>query len=925
MGDILSQSGMECLIGRGSPEARVMFIQDCPDDADIESGKQLSGHDCDVMLKSAMKRGITDVYLTSICKYGCKDNKASSKEAEDCKFILDAEVSAVDPDILVPLGNQALRYCIGHVGLTKSRGNASEEEVVGRTRIVLPMMNPKSVGTKPIYKDYILCDLDRLSELYKNGMTKVSGVGYRSLDTVSEVARELSRMADESRIISFDIETTGLDPFSDDSRVICISLTDRTHYGVVIPLGHPESPFSGDDLDIVSSLVRELLESDIPKVAHNGKFDIKWLLHRMRINVRNFSFDTMLAHYLCVSEERGTQGLKSQAWEYTDMGGYDNELDEVRSQLPEAQRYNYGNIPWSVLSKYAAGDVDVCLRLYEIYKPMINKNQQWSTIMSDILMPGSYALRDVETNGMHFEQGVSEAYQRSYSAEIARIQDRLDSFPEVIAIQRDKQALWEERQQIGLIPRKERTEEEQQKFVAYKKYQNFKFNWSSASQLRELLYDRLGLVTDVRTSKGDMSTNEEAMNDLAKQHEIPSLLLELRKVNTLNNMFIQKLPHMVDSNSIVHPTFNMTGTVTGRMASENPNAQQFPRKAENPLSFQYTNEPKALFGSRFGSDGCILNADYSALEMRIAGIISNDQTLLKALLSGADLHKSTASLVWGVPVDEVPKDMRTRAKAVNFGIIYGKSGITFARDLYYDPSGTDPKKTDDWDAAREEGLKLVDDYLDTFSGLKRWLSATKRFAHKHGYVETMFGRRRRLPDLGSKVSSLRSNAERQAINAPIQGTGSDFTLLSVIQINNWLNKSGKRSRMICTVHDSIVFDVSIPELPDVATYVKHTMEHVHEKYIDTPFPIRSDLELGPSYGATFDVELEDVQKLGSTDRFNSWVHENKLAKFRKEIHTLHSQGWGYQQLISWMGQHSRPMCELVDDVIAEYTSGDSHD
>ena len=201
---------------------------------------------------------------------------------------------------------------------------------------------------------------------------------------------------------------------------------------------------------------------------------------------------------------------------------------------------------------------------------MIEENDMWSIVMNDIMMPASYALRDIESNGMKMNADISEKYKNSYAEEIARITDRLESYPEVLDIEREKRQLFQERELIKSIPKKDRTDEEQKKFTEYKKYENFKFNWKSVNQLRELLYDKLGLVTSVLTNKGELSTSEEAMNEIREQHEIPDLLLELRKVSTLNNMFIQKLPELLDSQGIIHPSFNLSGTVTGRLSSENP-------------------------------------------------------------------------------------------------------------------------------------------------------------------------------------------------------------------------------------------------------------------------------------------------------------------------------------------------------------------
>lgn len=247
-------------------------------------------------------------------------------------------------------------------------------------------------------------------------------------------------------------------------------------------------------------------------------------------------------------------------------------------------------------------------------------------------------------------------------------------------------------------------------------------------------------------------------------------------------------------------------------------------------------------------------------------------------------------------------------------IIYGKSGITFAKELYYDPSGTVPGKTADWEQAKREGFDLVEHFLGTFNDLGRWLERTKKFAYKHGYVETMFGRRRRLPDLHSKIQGLKSNAERQAINAPIQGTGSDLTMLSVIQINNWLKKNHLRSIIVATVHDSIVLDIYVPELAIVTETIKQIMEHVHEPYIDTLVPILAELELGVNYGATFEISLEDCQKLLTTSDFNCWIYDQSLIKYRKEIDFFKKQNWTKSQVVQYLQQYNRPIKELLSYV-----------
>ena len=566
-----------CIKGTGNSSAKIMFIQDFPDEVDDKANKPFFGKSCNALRNSMENRNIpvSDAYFTSLVRCTCEDKDVPSTIVSVCQHYLEEEIKMVDPDIIIPTGNKSLKFCVGRVGLTKVRGNAQEVELLGRKRIILPMNHPRMVETKPMYKDQILKDLDTLKDLYTNGMRAVTGVTYRYLETVEEVEEEITRMKSTAQRVVFDIETTGKNPYTDYSKVVCISLTDKSHYGVVIPLYKSDSPFTAQQADYIVELLKGLLEDpSLPKSAHNGKFDIEWLKQCLDIEVANFDFDTMIGHYIAISEERGSQGLKSQAWEFTDMGGYDNELDEYIKTLSDGEginsRYNYDRVPWDILKTYAAADADCCYRLVEIYKPLIDGNDMWKTLMSDIMMPGSYALRDIEMNGIKIDMELSNKYQQSYNAEIKRITDRLYQFPEVLEVEREKQELYKQRETLMKIPVKDRTAEEKKKIESYKKYKDYSFNWGSTAQLRELLYNKLGLVTSVTTDKGELSTNETAMEELKTQHEIPKLLLELRKITTLNNMFIKKLPDMRDKDDLVHPSFNLCATVTGRLASDTP-------------------------------------------------------------------------------------------------------------------------------------------------------------------------------------------------------------------------------------------------------------------------------------------------------------------------------------------------------------------
>lgn len=1061
-----------CLFGRGSKDSVIMFIQDCPSELESQKQKQFYGKICDKLRESIERRGIPidDCYWTSLVKCPLKDDYGdiTAKMASPCLDRLWAEIEVIDPDIIVPMGKQVLSRLIGSVAITKLRGNAVEKEICGKTRVIMPIIHPRLAMKKPLYKTYILKDLDNLADLYENGFKQVSGVEYTYCET-KENAIEVIQKFQNSEWLCFDLETTGTNPFDKASKIVCISLCDKPHTGVTIPLFHRESPIVGDDrLEVIAELKKLLENPKIKKIAQNGKFDIKWLKYWLDIDVANFCFDTMLAHYLGVSEEAGSQGLKAMAWEFTDMGGYDNDLDAYRSTLPKAIQYNYDYIPWEILRRYAAADVDCAFRMKDILHPIIYGNPKWKVLMDEFLMPASVALRDIEIGGMFMNPEVAAMYKQSYQAERDRIVNKLYQFPEVLELEREGRDKWAERVAIQQIPKKLRTPEEAQKFEDYKRYKDYTFNFGSQAQLKELLFNRLGLVTSVRTKKNELSCSKDALKEMAKQHELPEIMIELRKIDTLQGMFIEKLPTLRDEKGLLHSTFNIIGTKTGRMSSEDPNFQQLPRKTGDIFSFQYHNEPKALFPSRFNSmshdygslktvkrkgNGLILQFDYclspdtriplvggdvktlgeivklvnegkklfvysinpetekvviskvvagartrinektlivtldngekvvcsynhkfllrtgqyleseklqpgmslmsksqievkaielgetmdlydievenfhnfalesgifvhnSQLEIRVAGMISKDQNLLHVYQSGEDLHKATASKVWHMPIEEVTSDLRTQAKAVNFGVIYGKSGSTFGMDLFY---GNKEGQTLDVQEARELGSKLVKDYLSAFPGLSQWIKDTVKLAKKQGYVETMFGRRRRLPDLKSSIFSLKAEAERQAVNAPIQGTGSDMTLKSIILIQDYINSHKLKSKMICTVHDSLVFDVYFPELQELFEVIKHTMEHVHEPYIDSPVPILAEAEMGETYGSIF--EVDSVKNIITWEDYQDWLHGNKIHKYVGEIKDLHKAGWDYKKALNWLTEHQRPVAELKDKFIEIYSS-----
>lgn len=868
--------------GVGSKKPKIVFIQDCVPKWDYDNDEPFSDRIKDNWVSSLEKSGVLeeDLYFTYAVKYPVtkvnsfgrvEDSAPKDKDLLECKEVLMEELHRLNPDIIVPMGNMSLKALGLSPMINKLRGTASEKEINGRKYIIFPMLSFMSVKDIPKNKPLVIKDKKTLCGLFKNGLTQANQNHlWKVIDDFLEAEEELTRLNDlpDNSWIAFDLETSSLNPYDPNAHILCISISDRSKYGVSIPITHKNNPMNKEEQEKVKELVKILLENNrIRKFGHNVKFDCKWLRVVLGINVRRIEFDTNIAHYLAVSEEVGEQSLKTLAWMYTDVGGYDNVLDDYK----KTHTINsYEDLPYDMLMTYASADADVTFRMFEMLEPMVNSNDKWKNIFNEILIPGIEMLLDVECNGILLNQDLMKFFITEYEGELLRYERELSSYPEVLTIEREKQAMYNKRQSlIKSVKPADRTDKENEFIKATSKYKDYKFNWRSTNQVQELLFKKLGLEPFGYTETGNPSTNEESLEMLALQHPLPKLLLGYKKVNTLTGMFIKTLPNLVDKENFIHPTFNITGTVTGRLSSKDPNVQQLPRTIVDVESFQFTHEIKRLFKSRFGKLGCILQFDYSSLELRCAAMISGDKEFTDIFKSGLDMHKATASRIFNIPFDDVTKDQRSHAKTVNFGILYGKSGRNLGLQIH--PDWTPEQQ-------KEFGENLIETWMKGFKSLGGWINKQKDLAKHRGYVETIFGRYRRLPDAKSRLNGKRNDALRQAVNSPIQGSGSDMTVASMIEINKWIKESNKTSKLICNVHDSIVLDCYLPELYEVASKVKYFMEHAHLKHIDTDVPIIADCEVGLNYGMMYETEVNELLPLSSPKSFNRFIAKKVQKK-----------------------------------------------
>ena len=329
------------------------------------------------------------------------------------------------------------------------------------------------------------------------------------------------------------------------------------------------------------------------------------------------------------------------------------------------------------------------------------------------------------------------------------------------------------------------------------------FNINSPRQVGELLFDKLKLDSKAKKSKtGQYSTSEEVLMGLKDRHEIVGLILDYRALSKLISTYISTLPSYIAADGKIHTTYNQTVTATGRLSSSNPNLQNLPIRSERGRFIREAVIP---------DDGCLfLSADYSQIELRLMAHFSQDEHMLAAFRNGQDIHTATAARIYGLPIEQISKDQRRNAKTANFGIIYGISAFGLAQQL---------------DCSRTEAKQLIDDYFAAFPRVIQYIEAQKELARQRGYAQTLFGRKRYLPDIHSQNATVRSFAERNAVNAPIQGTAADIIKMAMVSIHQRLKAEGLKAQMIMQVHDELNFNVPKEEVERVREIVVNEMQN----------------------------------------------------------------------------------------------------
>ena len=566
----------------------------------------------------------------------------------------------------------------------------------------------------------------------------------------------------------FDSETTDLNTLN--AELVGLSFAVKSKEAYYVPI----SEDNGLALHTMN-LFKPLFEDETKTlIGQNIKYDLQ-VLKNYGILIKNKLWDTMVAHFLFMPDMRHNMNILAETYlEYQPIS-----IEELIGKKGKDQ-LSMRSVPLDVITNYAAEDADITFQLKEAFEPKL-KEAGTEKLFHDVELPLIEALAGMEREGINIDvAGLNE-----FSAQLKDDITKVDAEIQELA--------------------------------------GTKFNISSPKQVGEILFEYLKIVDKPKKTKtGQYATGEDILSKLEGKHPIISKILDYRELVKLKSTYVDTLPLLVnEKTNRIHTTFNQVVAVTGRLSSDNPNLQNIPIRTERGRQIRKAFIPR-------NEDYVLLSADYSQIELRIVASISGDINMCDAFNSGKDIHTATAAKVYGIEEADVTKEMRYKAKSVNFGIIYGQGAFGLAENL---------------NIPRAEAKQLIDNYFAQYGSIKTYMETEIKFAKEHGYVQTLLGRKRWLKDINSNNATVRSYAERNAINAPIQGSAADMIKVAMINIHNELKTMNVKSKMILQVHDELVFDVYKPELDLIKPMVEKHMKHA--------LPLKVPVEVGMGVGVNW--------------------------------------------------------------------------
>ncbi|WP_239090207.1 DNA polymerase I [Marinomonas ostreistagni] len=570
----------------------------------------------------------------------------------------------------------------------------------------------------------------------------------------------------DAELVAFDTETTSLNYMA--AELVGVSVSVEIGKAAYIPVAHDyEGAPEQLDRDWVLEQLKPWLEDDNQKkVGQHLKYDAN-VLNNYGITLRGIAYDTMLESYV-LNSTATRHDMDSLATKF--LGHTTVSFEEIAGKGAKQKTFN--QIELEQAAHYAAEDADITLRLHHAIMPKLEKEGDLVKVLKDIELPLVPVLAKMEQTGALVDPDLLHAQSSEIAGKLQEI--------EIKAHEEAGQA----------------------------------FNLSSPKQLQEILFEKQGLPVIKKTPKGQPSTAEPILQELAEQYELPRLIMEHRSLSKLKSTYTDKLPEMLQKTGRIHTSYHQAVTATGRLSSTDPNLQNIPIR---------TTEGRRIRQAFVAPEGYkLVAADYSQIELRIMAHLSQDKGLLDAFANDLDVHKATAAEVFDTTADEVTSEQRRRAKAINFGLIYGMSAFGLAKQL---------------GIGRPEAQQYVQRYFERYPGVRTYMDNTRESAKEKGYVETIFGRRLYLPEIKAKNAMMRQAAERTAINAPMQGSAADIIKRAMINMHNWLQGTDLDVRMIMQVHDELIFEVAEKDLDAAQEKIVEIMQTSSE--IDVPLLVEA--------------------------------------------------------------------------------------
>ncbi len=592
---------------------------------------------------------------------------------------------------------------------------------------------------------------------------------YELVDTPEKINTLLALLNTHAEFC-FDSETTSLDTL--EAEVVGFSFAVEPHKAYYVPVSADR-----DEAQKTVELFRPLFEDTTKTlIGQNIKYDLQ-VLKNYNIEIKNKMFDTMVAHFLLNADMRHNMNILAETYlNYSPISIETLIGKKARGQ----EQLNMREVDINLITEYAAEDADITLQLKNTFAPELKKTET-EKLFEEIEVPLIHVLSDMEREGVHLDKENLRLYSAELEKDIANV---------------DKEI-----QELAGTP----------------------FNTSSPKQVGEILFDYLKIIDKPKKTKtGQYSTGEDVLSKLANKHPIVDKILDYRELVKLKSTYVDSLPLLVSNRTgRIHTSYNQVVAVTGRLSSDNPNLQNIPIRTPRGREIRKAFIPR-------DKDYILLSADYSQIELRIVAAMSGDPNMCEAFNAGKDIHTATAAKVYGIEESEVTKEMRYKAKSVNFGIIYGQGAFGLAENL---------------NISRGEAKELIDNYFKEYGSIKQYMDDSVNFAREHGYVKTLMGRKRYLRDILSANAVVRGFAERNAINAPIQGSAADMIKIAMINIHKELKPMSLRSKMILQVHDELVFDVHKDELSIIQPII--------EKGMKTAMNLSVPLEVGIGMGSNW--------------------------------------------------------------------------